>query len=122
MKMRYWSDHEKYIVMVGGGKNHKTAQGVNIGYQAFLAFKRVKEALIAISKGEGNYSYDGDIYSRPITSSRALQILMKIEECRWDDDIRTVAKQIKARDMISPLKHGFSKVLYEMSDTEKLDG
>ena len=122
MKMRYWSDHEKYIVMVGGGKNHKTAQGVNIGYQAFLAFKRVKEALIAISKGEGNYSYDGNIYKRPITTSRALQILMKIEECRWDDDIRTVARQIKAGNMISPLKHGSLKALYELSDTEKLHG
>ena len=79
----------KNIVMVGGGRNQKSAQGVNIGYQAFLAFKKVKEALIAMSRGEGNYSYDGNIYKRPITTSRALQILMKIEECRWDDDIRT---------------------------------
>ena len=72
--------------------------------KAFLAFKRVKEALIAMSKNDSNYSYDGDIYSRVITSSRALQILMKIEECQWDEDIITVAKQIKAGDMISPLK------------------
>jgi hypothetical protein len=122
MKMDRWSGYEKYIVMVDGGKNHKSAQGVNIGYQAFLAFKKVKEALIAMSRGEGNYSYDGNIYKRPITSSRASQILFKIEECRWDDDIRTVAKQIKAGDMISPLKHGFLKALYEMSETEKLDG
>ena len=122
MKMEHWSAYEKYIVMVGGGRNHKSAQGVNIGYQAFLAFKKVKEALIVMSRGEGNYSYDGNIYKRPITTSRALQILMKIEECRWDDDIRTVAKQIKAGDMLSPLKHGNLKALYELSDTEKLDG
>ena len=122
MKMDRWSGYEKYIVMVDGGKNHKSAQGVNIGYQAFLAFKKVKEALIAMSRGEGNYSYDGNIYKRPITSSRASQILFKIEECRWDDDIRTVAKQIKASNMLSPLKHGSLKALYELSDTEKLDG
>ena len=122
MKMEHWSAYEKYIVMVGGGRNHKSAQGVNIGYQAFLAFKKVKEALIVMSRGEGNYSYDGNIYKRPITTSRALQILMKIEECRWDDDIRTVAKQIKAGDMLSPVKHGNLKALYELSDTEKLDG
>ena len=122
MKMEHWSAYEKYIVMVGGGRNHKSAQGVNIGYQAFLAFKKVKEALIAMSRGEGNYSYDGNIYKRPITSSRASQILFKIEECRWDDDIRTVAKQIKAGDMILPLKHGSLKALYELSDTEKLNG
>ena len=122
MKMEHWSAHEKYIVMVDGGKNHKSAQGVNIGYQAFLDFKKVKEALISMSRGEGSYSYKDNIYKRLITSSRASQILMKIEECIWDDDIRVVAKQIKAGDMISPLKHGFSKVLYELSDTEKLDG
>ena len=123
MKMEHWSGYEKYIVMVDGGKTHKSVQGVNIGYQAFLDFKKVKEALVTLSKRpEGNYSYGGNIYSRLITSSRAFQILEKIERCQWDDDIRTVAKQIKAGDMLSPLKHGNSKALYEMSDTEKLDG
>jgi hypothetical protein len=102
MKMKYWSDYEKYIVMIDG--NSGSIRGSRLGYQAFLAFKRVKEALIAMSKNDSNYSYDGDIYSRVITQSRALQILMKIEECRWDEDIITVAKQIKAGDMISPLK------------------
>ena len=102
MKMNRWSEHEKYIVMIDG--NSGSIRGARLGYQAFLDFKRVKEALIAMSKNDSNYSYDGDIYSRVITSSRASQILMKIEECRWDDDIITVAKQIKAGDMISPLK------------------
>ena len=102
MKMKYWSEHEKYIVMVDG--NAGSISGVRLGYQAYLDFKRVKEALIAMSKNDSNYSYDGDIYSRVITSSRASQILEKIENCRWDDDIITVAKQIKAGDMISPRK------------------
>ena len=100
MKMNRWSEHEKYIVMIDG--NAGSISGVRLGYQAYLDFKRVKEALFAMSRGEGNYSYDGDIYSRVITSSRASQILEKIENCRWDDDIRTVAKQIKAGDMLSP--------------------
>ena len=102
MKMKYWSEHEKYIVMIDG--NAGSISGVRLGYQAYLDFKRVKEALFAMSRGEGNYSYDGNIYSRVITSSRASQILEKIENCRWDDDIITVAKQIKAGDMISPRK------------------
>ena len=102
MKMRYWTDYDKYIVMIHGKGNLPT--GVRLGYQAFLAFKRVKEALIAMSKNDSNYSYDGDIYSRVITSARAHQILEKIEECKWDEDIITVAKQIKAGDMISPRK------------------
>jgi hypothetical protein len=29
---------------------------------------------------------------------------MKIERCEWDDDIRTVAKQIKAVGMLSPVR------------------
>ena len=120
MKKKYWSDYERYIVMLTS--YNSTSRGVRLGYQAFLAFKKVKEALIAMSKNDSNYSYDGNIYSRVITSSRASQILFKIEECRWDDDIRTVANQIGASDMLSPFKHGSLKVLYELSDTEKLHG
>ena len=102
MKMEHWSGYEKYIVMLTG--YNASVRGVQLGYRAYMDFKRVKEALIAMSKGEGNYSYDGDIYNRVITSSRASQILMKIEECKWDEDIRLVAKQIKAGNMISPVK------------------
>ena len=101
MKMKYWSDYEKYIVMIDG--NSGSIRGARLGYQAFLDFKRVKDALTVMTKGEDSYSYDGDIYKRPITSSRAYQILMKIEDCRWDEDIRTVAKQIKAGRMLSPV-------------------
>ena len=100
MKMDRWSDYEKYIVMLTSWNS--TANGVGLGYQAFLEFKRVKGALVAMSKNDSNYSYDDNIYSRVITSSRALQILEKIENCKWDDDIITVAKQIKAGGMLSP--------------------
>ena len=102
MKMEHWSGYEKYIVMVDG--NSGSVIGASLGYQAYLDFKREKEALIAMSKNDSNYSYDGNIYSRVITSSRASQILEKIERCQWDEDIITVAKQIKAGDMISPVK------------------
>ena len=100
MKKEHWSDYEKYIVMIDG--NIGSVRGARLGYQAYLDFKRVKEALIAMSKNDSNYSYDGDIYSRVITASRASQILEKLEECKWDDDIRVVAKQIKAGGMLSP--------------------
>jgi hypothetical protein len=102
MKMDRWSDHEKYIVMLTSWNS--TANGVGLGYEAFLEFKRVKEALISLaSRPEGNYSYDDNIYKRTITQSRAQQILEKIENCKWDDDIRKVAKQIGAVRMLSPL-------------------
>ncbi len=102
MKMDRWSENEKYIVMLTG--KNSSVVGARLGYRAFLDFKRVKEALIEMSKHDSNYSYNGNIYSRLITSSRASQILEKIERCQWDDDIRTVAKQIKAGDMLSPLR------------------
>jgi hypothetical protein len=100
MKKKYWSEYEKYIVMIDG--NSGSIRGARLGYQAFLEFKRVKGALVAMSKHDGNYSYDDNIYSRVITVSRAHQILEKIEKCKWDDDIITVAKQIKAGGMLSP--------------------
>ena len=102
MKKERWSDNEKYIVMLTS--KNAAVRGVRHGYQAFLEFKKVKGALREMSKSESNYFYDGHIYSRVITSSRAQQVLMKIERCEWDDDIRTVAKQIKAVGMISPVR------------------
>ena len=102
MKMDRWSENEKYIVMLTS--KNAAVRGVRHGYQAFLDYKKVKEALNVISKSGDSYTYNGKIYSTPITSSRAFQILEKIERCEWDDDIRTVAKQIKATGMLSPLR------------------
>ncbi len=103
MKMKYWSDYEKYIVMVHGAGN--TPKGINLGYQAFLEFKKVKEALISISKRPGNTYSDGDdIYKRPITSTQAIRALDNLENCRWDENIRLVAKQMKIGYMLSPAK------------------
>ena len=102
MKKERWPDNEKYIVMLTS--KNAAVRGVRHGYQAFLEFKKVKGALREMSKSESNYFYDGHIYSRVITSSRAQQVLMKIERCEWDDDIRTVAKQIKAVGMLSPVR------------------
>mgnify|MGYP007032496064 FL=1 len=104
MKMDRWSENEKYIVMIGGMNHSSSVVGVKPGYQAFLEFKKVKGALREMSKSESNYFYDGHIYSRVITSSRAQQVLIKIERCEWDDYIRTVAKQITAVGMLSPVR------------------
>ena len=102
MKMEQWSGYEKYVVMLHGINSN--VRGARLGYQAYLDFKKVKEALHLISKSNDSYSYDSNIYKRPITSSRAVQILEKIEQCKWDEDIRVVAKQINAGMMISPVK------------------
>jgi len=102
MKMESWSGYEKYIVMLTGYNSSVT--GVRMGYQAYLDFKKVREALVLIARANANdsYSYESNIYKRPITSARASQILEKLEQCKWDEDIRVVAKQIKAGFMLSP--------------------
>ena len=101
MKMEHWSEYDKYICMINGEGN--TPRGIGLGYQAFLDFKRVKDALINMSqRSNDSYSLSDNIYKRSITQSRATQVLEKIEKCQWDEDIRVVAKQIKAGGMLSP--------------------
>ena len=102
MKMEQWSGYDKYCVMLNG--TGSSPRGVRMGYQAYLDYLKVKEALTIMSKNDSDYSYDGNTYSRVITSSRAIQILTKLEECKWDDDITLVAKQIGANRMLSPTK------------------
>jgi hypothetical protein len=123
MKMNQWSDYDKYIVSVDSGRD-KSVQGVSVGYEAFLQFKLVKAALQEISRNPGKmYTYKNEIYKSPITQSRALQILEKLEKCKWDNDIRKVAMQIGAvSKFLIPRGRKKTKVLYELSDTEKLDG
>jgi len=48
MKMSRWSEYDKYVVMVDGGRDISVS-GVSQGYQAFLEFKLVKSALQEIA-------------------------------------------------------------------------
>ena len=109
MKMDRWSDYEKYIVMLT--TYNSTARGVRLGYQAFLAFKKVKEALTKMTNQPGgSYSYEDTIYKQPITSLQAIKILEQIEKCQWDENIRIVANQINAGRMLSP-RQKFTSVI-----------
>jgi hypothetical protein len=102
--MEHWSDYEKYICMINGEGN--TPVGIRLGYEAFLDFKRVKEALKNMSHmSNDSYSLSDNIYKRSITQSRATQVLEKIEKCQWDEEIRKVARQIKAGDMLSAVNN-----------------
>jgi hypothetical protein len=55
--------------------------------------------MIANKKGD-SYKYDGETYSKLISSSKAFSILNGLEECRYSSDIKTVAVQIKARQCL----------------------
>jgi len=54
MKMEQWSGYDKYCVMLNG--TGSSPRGVRMGYQAYLEFLKVKEALSIMSKNDSNYS------------------------------------------------------------------
>ncbi len=96
MKMKYWSEYEKYIVMIDG--NIGSVRGVRLGYQAYLDFKRVKEALMKIANCYTNtYQFENNIYDKKITSTQAKITLENIEKCIYSPNIKVVANQIGAR-------------------------
>lgn len=103
MKKSRWSDYDKFTVMVDGG-GYRSIVGVCLGYEAFCEFRIVKQAINEISNSKGrSYSFKGKVYSSPITTSKAQRILEKIENCKWDDDIRKIAKQIgECRKLLTP--------------------
>ena len=47
-----------------------------------------------------SYMYEGELYSKLITSSKAYSILKGLDECRYSSDIKTVAVQIKAKECL----------------------
>jgi len=92
MKMKYWSDYEKYIVLADRSGVLKS------GYLAYLDFIKVKEALRKIANTEKNlYYYDETYYDKKISHTDAQNILRNISECIWNtttEKIRTIAIQL----------------------------
>jgi hypothetical protein len=97
MEMKYWSGYDKYVVLA----DRSGSRGLQTGFTAYIAFKKVVEAinLIANKKGD-NYMYEGEFYKKPITSSKALRILEGLTECRYSSGIKKVAAQIKANECL----------------------
>ena len=93
MEMKRWSKFDKYTVLA----DRSGERGLQSGFTAFLAFKKVLEAINMIANKKGDsYMYEGELYNKPITSSKAFSILKGLEECRYSSDIKTIAIQIKA--------------------------
>tara|TARA_Y100001938_G_C7938514_1_gene353047 strand:- start:172 stop:474 length:303 start_codon:yes stop_codon:yes gene_type:complete len=91
--MDQWSDFDKYIVLADNASD-----SLYTGFEPFLEFKRVVDALKVISKTDGtNYYFGSTMYPKPISSTRARTILDGINLCKYDSKILTVAKQIGVR-------------------------
>ena len=97
MEMKHWSGYDKYVVLV----DRSGSRGLTTGFTAYLAFKKVLEAINMIANKKGDsYKYEGELYSKLITSSKAFSILKGLEECRYSSDIKRIAIQIKANECL----------------------
>ena len=97
MEMKRWSGYDKYVVLA----DRSGSRGLQTGFTAYLAFKKVVEAINMIANKKGDsYMYEGELYTKPITSSKAYSILKGLDECRYSSDIKTVAVQIKAKECL----------------------
>jgi|TARA_B100000315_G_scaffold27366_1_gene23464 hypothetical protein len=97
MEMKRWSGYDKYVVLA----ERSGSRGLQTGFAAYLAFKKVLEAINMIANKKGDsYKYEGELYSKLITSSKAFSILKGLEECRYSSDIKRIAIQIKATECL----------------------
>ncbi len=95
--MKRWSGYDKYVVLA----ERSGSRGLQTGFAAYLAFKKVLEAINMIANKKGDsYKYEGELYSKLITSSKAFSILKGLEECRYSSDIKRIAIQIKATECL----------------------
>ena len=90
MKMDQWSGFAKFIVLADNASDN-----LNTGFEPYLEFKKVVEAIKVISKTDGtNYYFGNNLYSKPMSCSRAQTILDGINICKYDKKILKVAKQL----------------------------
>ena len=96
MEMKYWSGYAKYLVLSDRSNNKLKSSFMH--YQDFIILKNVINSIAFTDKG--TYSYDGNIYSRKITSTEAKNILDNINKCIWTDvtsRLLIVASQLKLK-------------------------
>ena len=75
MEMKYWSDYAKYLVL--SVRSNNKLKSTFLHYQDFIIVKNVINSIAFTDKS--TYSYDGNIYSRKITSTEAKNILDNIK-------------------------------------------
>ena len=96
MKKDRWSDYAKYLVL---SDNSGTAlKGSYVHYQSFKLVKGIINNIAYSDKS--SYLYDGDIYTRKITTTDAKNILTNISLCKWNDVTKKmllIASQIGLR-------------------------
>tara|TARA_Y100000593_G_scaffold81283_1_gene152016 strand:+ start:657 stop:950 length:294 start_codon:yes stop_codon:yes gene_type:complete len=87
MEKNKWSDYSKYIVL---SDNSNT--GLKGNYESFLNFKKVMEVISSIAQSDkSSYLYDGNIYSRKVTSNDARKIIDNVDNCKWTENTKKMS-------------------------------
>ena len=94
MEKNKWSDYSKYLVL-----SDKSNSRLKANYESFTKFKKVMEVINSIAHSDkSSYLYEGDIYSRRITSTDAKKVIDNVQECKWTENTKKlfqVASQMK---------------------------
>jgi hypothetical protein len=80
MDKKRWSDYDRYVVLVDNSRGR-----IGTGYEKYIKFKLVVEALKRMRNTDGNYVViDGEVITnKKLTTSEATNILSNIYECKW---------------------------------------
>jgi|TARA_R100000781_G_C4028334_1_gene109704 type I site-specific restriction-modification system R (restriction) subunit len=96
MEMKDYSDYAKYLVL---SDNSRTV--LRTDYVYYQNFKVIKEIINSMAHSDKNtYLYEGNIYTRKITSTDAKNILTNIDLCKWNSTTNKmflVASQVGLR-------------------------
>jgi hypothetical protein len=96
MEKKNYSDYASYLVLSDNSSNK--LKGTYVHYQSFKLVKGIINNIAYSDKN--NYLYDGDIYTRKITTTEAKDILTNISLCKWNDVTKKmllVASQMRLR-------------------------
>ena len=84
MEKNKWSDYSKYLVL-----SDKSNSRLKANYESFTNFKKVMEVINSIAHSDkSSYLYEGDIYSRRITSTDAKKVIDNVQECKWTENTK----------------------------------
>ena len=93
MEKSKWSEYSRYVVL-----SDNSSMDLKGNYQTFLNFKKVMEIIYSIANSDkSSYLYDGNIYSRKVTTTDAKMIIDNINQNKWNDRTRkmfTIASQL----------------------------
>jgi|TARA_Y100001951_G_scaffold15553_1_gene10681 hypothetical protein len=86
MEKKHWSEYGKYLVLADNSKSKLKSD-----FGSYLKFKKVLEVISNTAYSDkSTYLYEGNIYTRKITSVDAKKILDNVLQCKWTDSTAKV--------------------------------